>query len=116
MGKQRTKKRKVGRPTLQVPTSGEARVLRAIWQLDALTRRSPTIAEIRRELGGTQHYNTVSTLVLIMERKGYVKRANGSVRAVWTLERCLRAALLQVVDDYQTVLPILADVIAGLDA
>lgn len=94
------------------PTSSEAAILRAIWQLSELQRRTPTIAEIQREPRTDGH---VVARLREMERKGYVRCVNGLVRARWDLDRCLRAALLQVVDDYQTIVPVVADALAGLE-
>mgnify|MGYP001608010565 CR=1 FL=1 len=109
------KRTRPGRPALKVPTSSEAAILRAIWQLSELQRRggTPTIAEVQRELRDGKHYNTVATLIGIMARKGYVKRVGASYRAVWNLDRCLRAALLQIVDDYQTTFMMVADIAAN---
>ena len=102
---QKKKKRNRG-----CPTSGEAAILRAIWQLSELHRRNPTIAEIQDELRTGQRYDAVGDFVRRMERAGYVKRANGMVRAVWDLDRCLRAAVLQIADDYQTTCMMVADI------
>ena len=113
------KKKKKNRSARPCPTSGEAAILRAIWQLCALQHRTPTIAEIQRELRGGQRYDAVGNLVRRMERKGYVKRSSGTwanrvgIRAVWDLDRCLRAAVLQVVDDYQTTCMMVADIAAN---
>ena len=99
------------------PTSSEAAILRAIWQLSELQRRTPTIAEIQRELRTDGH---VVARLREMARKGYVRRVfvhrvELGYCAVWTLDRCLRAAVLQIADDYQTTFYSLRDVVDVLD-
>ncbi len=48
-------------------TNKEEEIMQALWQLE-----KAFVKEILEELGGEQHYNTVSTIVRNLEEKGYI--------------------------------------------
>ncbi|GAA0752730.1 BlaI/MecI/CopY family transcriptional regulator [Psychroflexus lacisalsi] len=48
-------------------TAKEEEVMAVLWKL-----KKAFVKEIQEELEGNQHYNTVSTLVRLLEDKGYV--------------------------------------------
>lgn len=48
-------------------TAKEEEVMAVLWKL-----KKAFVKEIQQELEGKQHYNTVSTLVRLLEDKGYV--------------------------------------------
>ena len=48
-------------------TAKEEELMAALWKL-----KKAFVKEIQQELEGKQHYNTVSTLVRLLEDKGYV--------------------------------------------
>ena len=48
-------------------TNKEEEIMQALWQLE-----KAFVKEILEELGGEQHYNTISTIVRNLEEKGYI--------------------------------------------
>jgi BlaI family transcriptional regulator, penicillinase repressor len=57
----------------KVFTEKELEIMKLIWQMG-----EATVKEIQERLPGTQHYNSVLTIIRVLERKGHlVHRAEG---------------------------------------
>ena len=54
-------------------TDKELEIMKLIWQMGEVT-----VKDIQEQLPGTQHYNSVLTIIRVLERKGHlVHRAEG---------------------------------------
>ena len=58
------------RPISPIPTRLEASILKILWKTSA----PMTVSDVAKVLRPSRHYNTVLTLLRIMERKGYATR------------------------------------------
>lgn len=53
-----------------VLTPVETEIMKVLWEVGA-----SSVATVTEQLPGTRHYNTVLTILRILEQKGYVKHA-----------------------------------------
>jgi BlaI family penicillinase repressor len=61
------------RKASKVFTEKELEIMKLIWQMGEVT-----VKDIQERLPGTQHYNSVLTIIRVLERKGHlVHRAEG---------------------------------------
>jgi len=61
------------RKASKVFTEKELEIMKLIWQMGEVT-----VKDIQERLPGTQHYNSVLTIIRVLERKGHlVHRADG---------------------------------------
>jgi len=81
----------------QVFTDKELEIMKVVWQLG-----EATVKEIQRRLPGEPHYNSVLTIIRVLERKGHlVHRAEGKThfyRAGESKEKARARLLRHVVD------------------
>lgn len=57
----------------KVFTEKELEIMKLVWQMGEVT-----VKDIQEQLPGTQHYNSVLTIIRVLERKGHlVHRAEG---------------------------------------
>ena len=78
-------------------TDKELAIMRVVWQLG-----EATVKDIQQRLPGNQHYNSVLTIIRVLERKGHlVHRAEGRTfyyRPEETKERARTRLLRHLVD------------------
>lgn len=67
------------RITSPIPTRVEAAILKILWK----SKTPLTVAQVSAQLPGDRHYNTVLTILRIMETKGYAKRASSGRADLW---------------------------------
>jgi predicted transcriptional regulator len=80
------------------PSEAELAVLQVLWDRGVATRRDVT--DVLYPSGGPAHYTTVQKLLERLERKGYVRRANGdpvrTFAAVVSRDELIHQRLLDV--------------------
>ena len=81
----------------QVFTDKELEIMKVVWQMG-----EATVKEIQRQLPGEPHYNSVLTIIRVLERKGHlVHRAEGKThfyRAGESKEKARARLLRHLVD------------------
>ncbi|HYL98531.1 MAG TPA: BlaI/MecI/CopY family transcriptional regulator [Blastocatellia bacterium] len=82
----------------EVFTDKEIEIMRIVWQL-----KEATIKDIQQQLPGEPHYNSVLTIVRVLERKGHlVHRAEGKTffyRAAESKEKARSKVLRHLIDE-----------------
>jgi BlaI family transcriptional regulator, penicillinase repressor len=96
----------MARPKSENPTARELEILQVLWNLGPSTIREIT-EELNRERRKKVAYNSVLTILGIMQQKGYVTRSEKLRSHIY------RASYTQVAIENQLIERLIADVFGG---